>query len=492
MPVLDSSELNRYVGSSLSQYHNYFTNDVFYSLSSTYLRNFYWYKVRKWHQWVDGWVTDFHDSYSGILPTQLASAICDKLGSLIYGAGLLYKGDATATDLFKSLDDINSKYNMSLKSKLLTAIRMYCEGGFSILKLNCTSGILWLDSISSDRFFVDQDSQGNPIHTKSYVNIYTKGIANTKDYGAYGLVEERYYKTDEQGHRYPVVVYNIYQLATANIFTAPATSSFSYKELPRAVQEAFRKDYPSVWLGVEKRLPLSDLGIYLFKYTPYVKGQPNIKLGESAIANCFNQLAKYDFLFSDGYNDLYLTRAHIILPDFMMNNNDNGFGTGYDSFLFKKVPSKSQDNKPIPYLPKMRTEDFEKERVSLCKQMATQIGVSVTTLFPDIDEGTRSDSATATQVLIARENTEQYVSTKRDLILPEIRKLLKQILRFYGIVADFTVTFNEPNSNARVDRIIKLTEAGLKSKSSAIEELSPNSDSSYTEEEKQRIKEENT
>ncbi len=166
-------------------------------------------------------------------------------------------------------------------------------------------------------------------------------------------------------------------------------------------------------------------------------------------------------------------------------------GTGFDTFLFKKVPSKSQDNKPIPYMPTMRTDSFEKERVSLCKQIATQIGVSVTSLFPDIDEGHRSDAATATQVLISKENTEQYVSTKRDLILPELRKLLKQILRYYGIAADFTVSFNAPESGARVDRLIKLTQAGLKSKESAIEELSPNNDSDYTEEEKRRIKEEN-
>lgn len=497
-----TSPLNAFIGNNVNQYYSWNNNSVFYSLSSPYLVQFYQQRVRIWDYWSCGYVPSFHNQAKGLLPTGIGRTICKKTADLIYGEGVVYKAlDNKNDDEISSLDFVSNTYskNEELDKKIKDVIGKSVELGNGLLKLNCDEdNELWIDAIAGNRFFVNLNSRGQITMSRTYINIFTNGIANQKSVpDSYGLVEERYWKTEteidglgrETITKKPVMVHKIYKLGIANVFTSDNNASYDYKGLPRSIQEQFRAEYGDIMLNEEQYIPLIDLGVYLIKHTDYITDIPNVKMGESVLANCLNYLMLYDTAFSENYNDLYVSRAKVLLPSFMGKGVKQGAFDGFDDFLYTKVPNMSdEDQTPTIFAPNLRIEQFQKLREECCKNLCSAIGVSTSSIFSDIQDS--RGAVTATEISSEESNTSLWVSNKRMIFLKELNRMLKTILLFYGKLPDVEITFapvGSSNKHLMVEDTVKLKEANIISEYEAQKQLNPRSSESQIEEELDEI-----
>ena len=105
-----STELNRHIGTSYNQYFTWNNNAAFYTIAPTYLFSYYNNNVKIWDMWNTGWVLNFHSIKKGILPTQFAGSLCQKIADLIYGEGVIFE---TTED--KNVKDDNLEFINEIK-----------------------------------------------------------------------------------------------------------------------------------------------------------------------------------------------------------------------------------------------------------------------------------------------------------------------------------------------------------------------------------------
>ena len=143
--VLESSPINRHIGRAFNQYYNWTNNTAFYTLASPYLFNFYMQNVWVWDQWNLGYVRNFHNEQKGILPSQFAASLCQKVSDLIYGDGVIFAGEKKGDD-GKAVDFVSNvlEPEMQIKRTIKDSVLKACQLGNSLLKINCNGNKLWL------------------------------------------------------------------------------------------------------------------------------------------------------------------------------------------------------------------------------------------------------------------------------------------------------------------------------------------------------------
>lgn len=491
----ECSPLNRTVGRAFNQYYNWTNNTAFYTLASPYLFNFYMQNMWIWDQWNLGYVQNFHSEVKGILPSQFASSLCQKVADLIYGDGVIFAGEKKGDD-GKAVDFVSNTLEpeMQIKRTIRDAILKACQLGNGLIKINCSGNKLWVEALAGNRFFVDLDSRGRVTKSTTFVNIFTTGANNDKQKQSFGLVEERYWKTlkNEFGDkvRKPFSRYCIYPLASVgNVFSRPNTKvGLTFEQLPRSVASQFLDEYGDIWLNQENPLPLLDLGVYHIKYTEYLTTMPNIKMGESCLAKVINYLALYDLIFSEQCNDVYASRAKVILPRTMGRDNQ-GYFNALDDFVYAQVPNKSdKEQQPIIFAPQMRGEQLQKARENVEKMICSSLGVSVNSIFSDITDG--GVAVTATQISSEDSNTVLFVNNKRVSILPELNRMMKTILKFYGFVDNVNIQFTKAGSSNQsvvTQNVNTQIGNGTISRYEAIKSQNPNWTEAQVEEEMRQI-----
>lgn len=493
-----TTELNKHIGTSFNQYFNWNNNAAFYTLAPAYLFSFYNQNVKVWDMWNNGWVENFHDINKGLLPTQFAGGLCQKVADLIYGEGILFE---TTTD--KNVKDDNLEFindidkEIDIKGVVKDSILKSTQLGNSLLKINSDGNDLWVDCLAGNRFFVSLDSRGRIVRSKSYVNIYTNGVAKKgKQADSYGLVEERYYEEDEDGNRLvtkdgeytPKVMYKIYKLAQrAEVFDSnPSDMSIAFDNLPRTVRRAFREEYGDLELDSPQDLGLRNLGVYLIKHTAYVTNIPNIKLGESCLAKVINYLPKYDAIDSEETTDLRISRPKLFVPGTLSEGKktNDEFENTYD-VVVQKIPNKSdKDQMPVVFAPTPREEHFIRLKEDVIKKICGNLGVATSSLFSDIQDS--RGNVTAREISSENSNTALYVSNKRKLVLKPINDMINDIMAYYGKAEDIKAAFTQAgasNKSVTVDNTVKLVKAGLESEYQAIKENHPEWTDTQVEEE---------
>ena len=493
-----STELNRHIGTSFNQYFTWNNNAAFYTIAPIYLFSFYNQNVKVWDMWNTGWVANFHSIKKGLLPTQFAGSLCQKVADLIYGEGLIFETTDDKNVKNDNLEFINEiDKEIDIKGNVKDGILKSTQLGNGLLKLNSTGEDLWIDAIAGNRFFVSLDSRGNIVKSRSYVNIYTNGVAKKGQAAdSYGLVEERYYEEDEEGNRIknykgeyqPKVVYKIYKLAArAEVFDSnPSDMSIAFNDLPRNVRRAFREEYGDLELDVPQNLPLRNLGVYLLKHTQYVTSIPNVKLGESCLAKIINYLPKYDAIDSEETADLRISRPKLFVPQTLskgQTTNDE-YESTYD-VVVEKIPNKSdKEQVPVVFAPTPREEHFIKLKEDVIKKICGNLGVATSSLFSDIQDS--RGNVTAREISSENSNTALYVSNKRKLIIKPVNDMINDILAFYNKKENIKVAFTQAgasNKSVTVDNTVKLVKAGLESEYQAIKENHPDWTDTQVEEE---------
>lgn len=493
-----STELNRHIGTSFNQYFTWNNNAAFYTIAPTYLFSYYNQNVKVWDMWNTGWVENFHDIAKGLLPTQFAGSLCQKVADLIYGEGFIFETTKDKNVKGDNLEFINElDKEIDIKANVKDSILKSTQLGNSLLKLNSTGENLWVDALAGNRFFVSLDSRGQVVRSKSYVNIYTNGVAKKgKEADSYGLVEERYYETDEEGNRLidaqgnytPKIVYKIYRLsARAEVFDSnPSDMSIAFDSLPRSVKRAFRDEYGDLELDKPQDLGLRNLGVYLIKHTAYVTSIPNVKLGESCLAKIINYLPKYDAIDSEETADLRISRPKLFVPGTLSKGKttNDEYESTYD-VVVEKIPNKSdKDQMPIIFAPTPREEHFIRLKEDVIKKVCGNLGIATSSLFSDIQDS--RGNVTAREISSENSNTALYVSNKRKLITKPVNDMISDILAFYNKEEDIKISFTQAgasNKSVTVDNTVKLVKAGLESEYQAIKENHPDWTDTQVEEE---------
>lgn len=486
-------ELNRYIGSSYNQYFTFTNSSAFYALAPSYLKQYYNTMVFMWDQWCSGWVLGFHSIERGLLPTMFASSYCDKLAQLIYGEGLIFESTGEKKVPNPSLDFISGEYDdeADVRGVVKDGINKSVKLGNSLLKINATSDHkLWVDAIPGNRFFVDLDSRGKIIKSRTYVSVYMSGVpSNNQQADTYGLMEERYWKEVDKlnvfkkvigKEKLPYVVYKIYRITgPANVFDPNVNGNgLTYEDLPRSVQKRFRQEYASVMLNKEEKLPLANLGVYLFKHTKYLSNMPNVKLGESALARIINYLPQYDAIDCEVTTDIRVTRPKVVLPHQMGKGSGKGSVNELDALdpvVYDRVPNLSdKDQTPIVFAPAMRTQSLEEARLSIVKKCCMQTGVSVNSIESDITDG--RGQVTATQISSEDSNTASWIQDKRQILIKPINDMITTILLYYGYKDTVRATFATPgtaNVTVNTENIVKAVNADIMSEYQAVKERHP-------------------
>ena len=468
-------------------------NQDFYSLVPSVYHPFYNNWVRTWLYWYDGYVPWIHGGAQGILSTGIGTMIVNRISDSVFGGNLMFSNSRKpkirvrkedGKDVGAALDFITNNWtkNTDFRTRIKRAIRYAFAGGFSLLKLNKTSGELWLDSLRADRFFVDLDGRGELRKVVSIASVYERATPNKSGNTLrYVLCEERRYeKIGFLQQEIPVVEYKMYETTAPINYFSVKDNCIAWLDLPKEVREAFSREYDGRINEPQAMNGFTDLGCYLVRGSEDVSNVPQIGLGESLLAGIMTYLYEYDFYNTCFNTDMYLARGRVLVPKGMqspqaiakangvMAQYGTGQNAGLDSFLYTKVESTNPDaQKPEAIQFELRATEWKEARNLLLESIATSIGISVSTLASYLNDGS---NRTAREVSAEESATTLFVENARRRFEAPINELLKTVLRFYGYIDDVEVRWSRAgmtNVTVLVDTLTKAVQGGLISQEAA-------------------------
>lgn len=287
------------------------------------------------------------------------------------------------------------------------------------------------------------------------------------------MEERRYEEIGMFGKEIPVVEYKMYDNSVPIQFFSGSRDNFiDWKQLPKSVREAFKEEYSFELNKPQALNGFNNLGVYLLKGSDDVSNVPQIGLGESLLSTILNYLYEFDFYNTCFNTDMYLSRGRVMLPKYMQGpqagqaqGNQN---IGLDSFMYTKFESPNTDaTKPEAIQFELRSAEWKEARNILLESMATNIGISVSTLASYLNDGS---NRTAREVSAEESATTLFIENNRRRFEQPINEMLKDVLRFYGYIDDVEIRWSRAgmtNQTVLVDTLTKAVNAGLISQKKA-------------------------
>ena len=483
------SPFSSYIGSYYQSLYNYTNNTVFYNMSDYHMRPFY-RTVQNWERWYNGFVPVFHNFSDGVVPTGLAKAIVDKVAGIIYGGGVIFDSAGSADGSSNAMQYISAEWSQDVgfRAKLQDAIRMMCALGTSALKLNADeNNNLWLDAVPINRSFYNMDARGDIVNALFYLRPYTVSKSGQGgDDTAFVLVEERY--TGDDGA--PMCCYHVRRSSTAeNVFTE-GTGNIGWTELPRQIRDALRKDYGGIRIDEPIRIPLTDIGVYLLRFTPSCARMPHLKYGDSVLEGIIEYLCDYDILSAIIKTEMYAGRARIVAPKRMQGPTADGinYNSGFDSFMFTEYSTTDTKDPGVTIMqPDIRSEQLKSLRNTLLEDICSAIGISPSSFASYLDD---NSNRTAREISAEESATTLFAENHRDLILCPINNMLDAVARYKGFSDTVRMRFSksgQTNYTLLVENVTRMYQAGLMSLDKAVKEVNPGMDEEQVREEIKRI-----
>ena len=455
-------------------------NTAFYAmLPGTYLQ-FYQNWVKNWLYWYDGYVPYIHGGQYGLLSTGIGTTIVNRTADIVFGADVMFSNarkptlyaDIDGKHVGKALDFISNKWmgKVGGKTVIRRAIKDALAAGFSLLKLNKSDGQLWVDAIRADRFYIERS--GTEIRRAVCHLSLFEDTTRKENNDRFVLVEDRHYEEIGIAREIPVVEYKIYRTsAPIQIYDAGSDACLAWEDLPKAVKRAFKQQYGGVRLNEPKALNLCSLGVYLLTASDGVSNIPDVGLGESILANVTTYLYEYEYYNTAFNTDMYLARGRVLIPKHMtspLNRGEGGQPHGLDEFLYTEFRTPDGEaHEPTPIQFEMRSEAWRQARNTLLENVATGIGLSVSTLASYLSDGS---NRTAREVSAEESATTLFVESKRRLFEKPINDMLADVLRFYGYADDVEIRWSRAgmtNLTVMVDVYSRAVETGLISRKKA-------------------------
>ncbi len=491
---------------------NEWTNhSSFYAIYPSYYYTFANQWLRKWLAWFDGYVPGIHDGQSGIISTRLATTLCYRLAEQVYGGGLLYSANNDTKKSRAALKFISTKWSEEAEfpNQALKAFVLSGAGGTSYAKLNVAANKeAWVDTWRADQCYADFDFRGKVIRAEFLIAKYTKTVPNQAEKNEnFFIVEERFFANNQDNKKYkenfknriekldlpinleinkPYVSYKVYRMqGTVSDFNQVIDRgrALNWEEIPQSIKNSIIDSYGTIQLNVPQRLPFISLGVYAFKWTPFISNLPQLPFGESLIARIQGYLFEYDFMNSCMNTDFYLGRGRVLVPKSLQSPkpiNLNGISTpstynsGLDSFLFTKVEyASTEDKKPEAIQFDLRSNDWLTSRNHLLECIATAIGISPSTIASFLQD---SSARTAREISSEESATALFVENRRKLFAQPINELIKDVLLFYGYEDTITVKFSksgQTNTTLVTENTVSAYNARLISQYQAVKNLNP-------------------
>lgn len=491
---------------------NEWTNhSSFYAIYPSYYYTFANQWLRKWLAWFDGYVPGIHDGQSGIISTRLATTLCYRLAEQVYGGGLLYSANNDTRKSRAALKFLSTKWSedADFPNQALKAFVLAAAGGTSYAKLNVGSNKeAWVDTWRADQCYADFDFKGKITRAEFIVAKYAKTVPNQSEKNEnFFVVEERFFANVHDNKKYkenfkeqieklalplsleinkPYVSYKVYRMqGTVSDFNQVADRgrALGWEEIPKSVKTSIIENYGTIRLNIPQRLPFVSLGVYAFKWTPFISNLPQLPFGESLVARIQGYLFEYDFMNSCMNTDFYLGRGRVLVPKSLQSPqqiNLNGMSTptaynsGLDSFLFTKVEyASTEDKKPEAIQFGLRSTDWLTARNHLLECIATAIGISPSTIASYLQD---SSARTAREISSEESSTALFVENRRKLFTPAINDLIKDVLMFYGYEDTITVKFSksgQTNTTLVTENTVAAYNARLISQYQAVKNLNP-------------------
>lgn len=479
-------------------------NNEFYKLIPAPYYSFYNNWVRTWLYWYDGFVPWVHGTQYGLLSTSIGTTIVNRAADSVFGGNLMFANARTPTTtvekkgkkIGKALDFISNDWSLDtdFRAKVKRAVRDAFAGGFSLLKINCDGGELWVDNLRADRFYIEKTGRGQLRKVVSLLSVYDS-MSQSGNERHYGLVEERRFeKIGMFEEEVPVVEYKIYE-TSAQIQNISTSDNFvPFEDLPKKVREAFKADFGTCKLNKPIAMNgFKTLGCYLLKGSDDISNVPQIGLGESLLANIMTYLYEYDFYNTCFNTDMYLARGRVLVPKALQSPQakTGAQNTGLDDFIYTKVETMNTDQqKPEAIQFELRASEWKEARNMLLESIATSIGISVSTLASYLSDGS---NRTAREVSAEESATTLFVENARRRLEKPLNDLISDVLRFYGYVDDVEIRWSRAgmtNTTVLVDTLSRAVQSGLISEKKAHHAFNYDDDEEQNEEDYKLVEEE--
>lgn len=479
-------------------------NNEFYKLIPAPYYSFYNNWVRTWLYWYDGFVPWVHGTQYGLLSTSIGTTIVNRAADSVFGGNLMFANARTPTitvekkgkRIGKALDFISNDWSLDtdFRSKVKRAVRDAFAGGFSLLKINCDGGELWVDNLRADRFYIEKTGRGQLRKVVSLLSVYDS-MSQSGNERHYGLVEERRFeKIGMFEEEVPVVEYKIYE-TSAQIQNISTSDNFvPFEDLPKKVREAFKADFGTCKLNKPIAMNgFKTLGCYLLKGSDDISNVPQIGLGESLLANIMTYLYEYDFYNTCFNTDMYLARGRVLVPKALQSPQakTGAQNTGLDDFIYTKVETMNTDQqKPEAIQFELRASEWKEARNMLLESIATSIGISVSTLASYLSDGS---NRTAREVSAEESATTLFIENARRRLEKPLNDLISDVLRFYGYVDDVEIRWSRAgmtNTTVLVDTLSRAVQSGLISEKKAHHAFNYDDDEEQNEEDYKLVEEE--
>lgn len=479
-------------------------NNEFYKLIPAPYYSFYNNWVRMWLYWYDGFVPWVHGTQYGLLSTSIGTTIVNRAADSVFGGNLMFANARTPTitvdkkgkKIGKALDFISNDWALDtdFRAKVKRAVRDAFAGGFSLLKINCDGGELWVDNLRADRFYIEKTGRGQLRKVVSLLSVYDS-MSQSGNERHYGLVEERRFeKIGMFEEEVPVVEYKIYE-TSAQIQNISTSDNFvPFEDLPKKVREAFKADFGTCKLNKPIAMNgFKTLGCYLLKGSDDISNVPQIGLGESLLANITTYLYEYDFYNTCFNTDMYLARGRVLVPKALQSPQakTGAQNTGLDDFIYTKVETMNTDQqKPEAIQFELRASEWKEARNMLLESIATSIGISVSTLASYLSDGS---NRTAREISAEESATTLFIENARRRFEKPLNDLISDVLRFYGYVDDVEIRWSRAgmtNTTVLVDTLSRAVQSGLISEKKAHHAFNYDDDEEQNEEDYKLVEEE--
>lgn len=416
----------------------YVNNHAFYMIVPEPYRQYYLRFVRPYFWWYDGYVPYFHNTTTGIMPTNLSRVLARKLANLTTGSKLLFDDEDTPDKEFvkykgkeySTLDFIEEWSKcVNLNTKVTQDVEWAYVGGDSLLKLDNVQGDLAPKILRKDEYYFSTDFSGNITNIVMYLyernDVTKEGVARQ-----FYLVEEREY--DDNGK--PKWRVNV-KMGTGSRPTykdiAPVElADVKIDQLPDKVRSEFRRLFPKVMLGEWKDLPMKSLGVYIIKTSEKVSFMPALPFGESLFSTLTSLFFTYDYYYNYFNNDMFLGQGRVLIPDLWQSSE--GKTNPMEQKFFTKIPYANNDSQtPISLQFDLRGADWVTTRNNILQTIAMHLGVNERTIMTSIVPA--SEKPSAHEVSSDENSTTLFIENQRRFLKTELDKMIEDVLDFYGV-----------------------------------------------------------
>lgn len=504
----------------VNQTYSYINNTGFYALANPTYFQYYYRWARRFAWWYDRYVPDFHNAQQGYFSTGIAHALVDGIANQIVGRKLLLKNTNKELDRTLANDTLKGAYKWSedvnLTGKIRTLTKFAGALGTSLLKTNVSSnGELWIEPLRFDDFFFRCDFKGELTDVVCLIKSYTDTMPRSvkwadalgercKQYlqGKYYLVEHRYYKdvTEEvngeiKKHRVPFVQYQVHtyrgNIINQQSWDMSLQETVRFDSLPSDVRKAINKDYSAVLFGKELRLPFTDLGCDLYRYNEADASLSQQPFGQSILTDILSDLMNYELAFAYAVRDMYNGKGIVFEAKELQTavSGTNAY-SGLEDTLVQYVQSWAEAGKlPIESVQlNLRVAEWREKRNAILEEIAFKLSVSPSSLASFLSD---NNARTAREVSTEAGATDSYIEIQRDSLERCVNKCLARVGKYYAWLDEVAVRFAKngaQNTDAIVDRVIKLKQAGLIDPYEALRQIMFDADESQVEEAYEKLK----